>query len=342
MRVLIVGEMSGAGTALARGFADNGCIVNHIGFANVFRNIYPEINLSEHHGVQGVIDRWLKINGTFFKEKIDLVVFIRYWRFARFDYLNEYMFTRLRERSRAMFFWSLSCDKVVRDTFKIASPLCKPCLTSDSRSSCKYEEFASVKKESMFKSYIDIIVTGSIEYKEAYDAAGVKNVFIPMGIHIEKSDELKVKFSKGLMTLYHSLSNVGYKGSDLFLKASSNEFIEKNYQLRIEEKVPLEEHLYHIDNSDVVFDQLYNRSLGMNGLQVLKRGRVLLCGRLNDYYGDFILPGIISPNVEGIVASLSEVHLNRKYYTEAVFHNFEVLKDRYSSAKLARDFLSLI
>jgi hypothetical protein len=154
MRILVVGEMSGAAGELVKGFKKNGCVVNHIGFTNVFRNINPEINLSENRGVYGFIDRFFKIYSTFFLYKYDLIVFVRYWRFSDFDLVNQLLFNRLREKTNLLIFWSLSCDKVVRDNFKIVSPLCEPCLLSDNLSKCKYEEGSSIRNESFFKEVL--------------------------------------------------------------------------------------------------------------------------------------------------------------------------------------------
>lgn len=342
MKILIVGEMSGAAKELAKGFKKNGCTLNHIGFGNLFRNISPEVNLSEYKGVYGYIDRFFKIYQIFFRQKYDLIIFIRYWKFSEFRMLNQILFSRLREKTNLLIFWSLSCDKIVRDTFKITSPLCEPCLISDKRCICKYEESKFIDQELTFKSYIDIIATGSIEYKEAYDAANISNVFIPLGIFIDDSNNTNFKLSNNHIKIYHSMSNIAYKGSDVFLKAISNKKFDNKFQFQVEEKLPLEKHILNIKNSDVIFDQLYNRSLGMNSLHILKNGKILLCGKLNPEFGDFKLPFITSRDEEGVLASLNELKDNFNLYKDALLYNYEILKKNHNTTKIASDFLNLI
>ena len=239
-------------------------------------------------------------------------------------------------------FWSLSCDKVVRDSFKISSPLCGPCLLGDSRSVCKYEEVSAVVKENLFKKYIDIIATGTIEYKEAYDLANVPNVFIPMGIFIENNFKVNFDFSRSKFNVYHSKSAIGYKGSEIFEKAVSNNVFQKKFNFIIKERLPLDQHLINISNSDIIFDQLYNRSLGMNCLQILKSGRVLMCGKLNEDFGNFISPFIFSKSEEGLTESLIDAYMNFDKYKKSAPHNFDILFEKYNSTKIANDFLNLI
>ena len=57
MKVLVVGEMSGAASELVLGFKNNGCLINHIGFSNIFRNIHAQVNLSEFRGIYGMVDK---------------------------------------------------------------------------------------------------------------------------------------------------------------------------------------------------------------------------------------------------------------------------------------------
>ncbi len=342
MRILVVGEMSGAAGELVKGFKKNGCVVNHIGFTNVFRNINPQINLSENRGVYGFIDRFFKIYSTFFLYRYDLIVFVRYWRFFDFDAINQLLFSRLREKTNLLIFWSLSCDKVVRDNFKIVSPLCEPCMLSDNLTKCKYEENSSVSNELSFKEYIDIIVTGSIEYKQSYDASNQLNKFIPMGIFFEDKHKLNFNFSNDYIKLYHAKSRVGFKGSDVFERAISQISEKHKFIIHIDEKLPLNVHLDNIDSSNVVFDQLYNRSLGMNSLQILKKGRILICGSLHKDAGDFVLPFIINRDEDGVLSSLSDLFSNYDSYKKAINYNYDILFQNYNSTKIAFEFLNLL
>ncbi len=279
--------MSGAAMNLKLGFKFIGCDVVHVGYKNIFREIEPDINLSKYNGVKGAIDRILKsINFVLF-DNYDFVIFTRYWEFPFYNnYLNEYLFRTLKKSTNFIFFWSLSCDFIVRNDFKVTSPLCANCLKYDQQSTiCKYETKQSIKKELDFKRYIDMIVPGSIEYADAYkNELNVSKQIIPISIFINKSENIFTteNLLKNKLKIYHSISRNGFKGSELMLNALRKYKGLDNFELILDEKVPYETHKINIINSNVVIDQLYNRSFGMNSLLTLISNRLLIAGDIND------------------------------------------------------------
>jgi hypothetical protein len=286
-KILIIGEMSGAAMNLKLGFKFIGCDVVHVGYKNIFREIEPDINLSKYNGVKGAIDRIIKSVNFVLFDNYDFVIFTRYWEFPFYnDYLNEYLFKILKRSTNYIFFWSLSCDYIVRNDFKYTSPLCANCLKYDQQSTiCKYETKQSVSKELVFKRYIDMIVPGAIEYADAYkNEPNVSKQIIPISIFIDNSETNFITYNKinDKLIIYHSISRNGFKGSELMLNALRRYQGLNNFELKLEEKVPYEKHKINIVNSNVVIDQLYNRSFGMNSLLTLISNRLLIAGGISD------------------------------------------------------------
>jgi glycosyltransferase involved in cell wall biosynthesis len=132
------------------------------------------------------------------------------------------------------------------------------------------------------------IIAGMYEYHTAYkERYGHKLTYIPMPINIgniavpQNGTDDKIRFFIGIQK-----SRSQYKGTDIMLRALMR--IEQQYPDRCEilraENVPFEEYSRMIDSCDILLDQLYGYSPGMNALLALAKGKIVVGGAEKECY----------------------------------------------------------
>ncbi len=134
----------------------------------------------------------------------------------------------------------------------------------------------------------DGIIAGMYEYHTAYkERYGYKLTHIPMPINLDNSkppkrdDKEIIKFFIGIQK-----GRSQYKGTDIMLRALMR--VKENYSEKCEilkaENVPFDEYSSMIENCDVLLDQLYGYSPGMNALLALAKGKIVVGGAEEEYY----------------------------------------------------------
>lgn len=156
----------------------------------------------------------------------------------------------------------------------------------------------------------DGIVAGLYEYWRCYGAAYAgKTAFIPFPINhdlitprLPHPDDPAMRFFIGMQKTRNA-----YKGTDIMLKALENLQRKWGDRMRIvkAESVPFAQYSQMMDTSDVLLDQLYSYTPGMNGLLGMAKGLVLVGGGEEEQYqlmGESELRPIVNvqPTQEGV------------------------------------------
>ena len=141
---------------------------------------------------------------------------------------------------------------------------------------------AQSKKFKEFNEYIadevDGIIPTNFEYEISYK--GHESItFNTSPININK-----IKFFEniinGKLLIFHGLNRYGLRGTRHVEEAFK--LIEKKYpnkfELIIDGNMPLEKYLNILKRANIVIDQTYGHSIGMNGLYALALGKVVLGG----------------------------------------------------------------
>ena len=147
---------------------------------------------------------------------------------------------------------------------------------------------AKEKLNYMIADDCDGIIAGMYEYHTAYkERYDKKLTYIPMPINVgniavpQNEAHNKLRFFIGIQK-----SRNQYKGTDIMLNALLR--INKTYPDKCEilkaENVPFEEYSQMINNCDVLLDQLYGYSPGMNALLALAKGKIVVGGAEEECY----------------------------------------------------------
>ena len=206
-----------------------------------------------------------------------------------------------------------------------------------------------VRLHSYYSSFINKIIPVMYDYAEAWRNSPLAKNFticptIPMPINTESY--VKENNVTDKIVIFHGLTRPEYKGT-LYIKEAM-ERIEKNFkdkvECRIEGHLPLVEYTKLLSRTNIVIDQTFAHSYGMNGLISLAMGKVLLSGNTRGNKEEFKSESIpvinIEPDSNQIYSELEKLVNNpslietiseqsRKYVEN--FHDADVVAKQYIS-----------
>ena len=192
------------------------------------------------------------------------------------------------------------------------------------------------------------IIAGMYEYHTAYkERYGNKLAYIPMPMNLDnttppvKRKEEKIKFFIGIQK-----SRSQYKGTDIMLRALLR--IKENYPDRCEilkaENVPFEEYSRMIEDCDVLLDQLYGYSPGMNALLALAKGKIVVGGAEEEYYELLnekqLRPMVnVTPDEEDVYKKLEQLILTPKSISHMQEDSYTLVKKHHDYRRVAKMYL---
>ncbi|MBQ2368042.1 MAG: glycosyltransferase [Bacteroidaceae bacterium] len=195
----------------------------------------------------------------------------------------------------------------------------------------------------------DGIVAGMYEYHTAYkEKYGDKLTYIPMPMNldgttppVERKDG-KVKFFIGIQK-----NRSQYKGTDIMLRALQR--IKEDYPDRCEilkaESVPFEEYSKMVEDCDVLLDQLYGYSPGMNALLALAKGKIVVGGAEEEYYELLdekeLRPMVnVIPDEEDVYKKLEQLVLAPENISHMQKESYTLVKKHHDYRRVAEMYIN--
>jgi hypothetical protein len=279
--VLIVGDFSSAGSFLASGFESLGIKVTHIAYQNGWRENPIQINLtSEHKGIVGKIHNYIKPFTLSNLKGHDAVIFLDYFPFPRTFGINAKFTKLIQENNKVSYFWVMGCDSRMRRWGEINNfELCNSCLIYDQKSlTCICEK--DKLEEDKFLEGIDTIIPACFEYSEAHKDNDKLGEIIQLPVFLPEYPNGFYKVSNQKINICHGLNGYGFKGTHIVNKVF-NDLAEKysdKIDFLIKGKLNFADYNKLLDLQDVVVDQMFNQSMGINALLTLAKGKILVSG----------------------------------------------------------------
>lgn len=194
----------------------------------------------------------------------------------------------------------------------------------------------------------DGIIAGMYEYYTAYkERYGNKLVHIPMPMNLDSTtppstrNEGKIKFFIGIQ-----IGRSQYKGTDIMLRALMR--IKENYPEKCEilkaENVPFDEYSRMIEDCDVLLDQLYGYSPGMNALLALAKGKIVVGGAEEEYYqllGEKQLRPMVNvlPDEEDVYKKLEQLIKIPENISRMQEESYTLVKKHHDHRRVAEMYL---
>ena len=192
---------------------------------------------------------------------------------------------------------------------------------------------------------VDGIIPSTYSYRIAYKE--FKNILptIPFPFDLDSVDFKLQTFENEKITIMHGLLREGFKGSRYIIPAM--ERLKQNYpdlvEIVIDGKMPLYEYKKILEKTNILVDQALSYEYGMNALNAMAMGKVVLSGNepisRNDIgRGDIPVINIL-PNEDDIYNKLEKLILNKEQIIKIGRESRKFVEEVHDSGLIAKRYL---
>lgn len=325
MKILLLGEFSALHKNLKEGLIELGHEVTIASSGDGWKKISNDIDFgSNKTGFMGKLHKAFKLLKTIPKFKnYDVVQFVSPVIFPRRFGINRLIVKYIFRKNKKIFLvgaGATSENSAIADFFE------KEFKYPDLYKVIKNKEVELWSQTSEGRSYnkwflekINGYIPIMYEYAQPYRNIGYEKLCetipIPMNVdkvsYIENNPESKIVF-------FHGINREDEKGTPLIREAMSK--LQKNYPndvvCKLEGQLPLDEYLELLKTTNVVIDQVYSASVGVNGIYNLALGKIVVGGGDEENLKEFniahspLIP--IKASVDDIYSKLEKIAINRE------------------------------
>ena len=359
MRILLIGEYSNVHWTLAEGLRSLGHKVCVVSNGDFWKNYRRNISLVRREGKIGGILYLLKTYLTLpLLRNYDVVQIINpmFLEVKAERILPIYKY--LRKNNRKIFlgaygidaYW-VECAGAMPPVFRYSdfnignAPITNDYITEQK---ADWQGTAKAALNHYIANDCDGIVAGMYEYHTAYAGKhSNKLTYIPFPIAKEEytphiyDGKRKVRFFIGIQK-----SRSIYKGTDIMLRAL--ERLHSQYPDECEilraENIPYAQYTKMVDECDILLDQIYGYSPGMNALLAMTKGKIVVGGAEEECYdilGEKELRPMINvlPNEEDVYIKLEDILLHKERISQMQLHGIEYIKRHHTPQYVAQRYL---
>lgn len=363
MKILIIGEYSGFSKNLCRGFNKIGHEACAFNWGDTFKNISTEkgsvkINI-DNYRLFGYVIRGSHYIRRFFsyfklkqiiqnkKNKYDCALIInpvfikdRSSWFVPFPTIEEVKSMLI---NKDMIFLSACGNDFIFNSYL---PFREK--TSDYHRK-RFQNNINIDKK-LFLRVIDSVkgvIPVMVDYADAYrkfQSAYHYKIFNTIPLPYDCSSYTTTYKKDDRISIFHGVTRNKEKGSDIIMEALSKiyEYFPEKVSVNIASNIPLNEYLLQLNKADIVIDQCYAYSYGMNAIEALSMGKVVLSGNepnnVKEFGIDYCPIINIQPSVDNIVEELKklineptrikEIANQSKHYV-SLLHNCDNIAYKY-------------
>lgn len=191
---------------------------------------------------------------------------------------------------------------------------------------------------------VDHIIPIMYEYEIGYD--GYKNlrkcIPIPMNTN---NIQYQPNILNGKLNIFHGLNRYGFKGTRIIEQAFKIQKMNKFVDCSIKGNIPINEYLELMKKTNIIVDQAYSYSGGMNAIYALAMGKIVLGGAEPESLkalGFDNSPIInIKPNVESVLEAIEYLIENRNNICEMGFNSREFVVKHHNYIDIAQRYIDV-
>ncbi|MDP2163205.1 MAG: hypothetical protein Q8K21_03130 [Hydrogenophaga sp.] len=285
MKILLVGEASRVHRNLKIGLTSFGAECRHVtqSDSTSWRE-FDDTFAPAHSGVLGGLARnvspFIKISRL---DDYDVINFTNTITAVHGKYTKYLDIPWFRKKTKLMSYYALGCDEIglIRKNEMLPYRPCVTCLESKDTLSrdCdlifnpRYE-----KSQDLTRRYFDFAACSMIEYGHVEELFGGNFSRIQFPVDISRIPFSPAK-SRPSVNIIHTPTRRGFKGTSTVLQAV--EILKKrrnDFKFDLIEGLSYEAYISRISEADIVVDQIYSQSPGMNGLEMMAAGKIVLTG----------------------------------------------------------------
>jgi glycosyltransferase involved in cell wall biosynthesis len=355
MKILLIGEYSSVHSTLKEGLTELGHEVVVASAGDGYRNIARDIDFAPKlRGKFGAIESSFRILEALPKFKgFDIVQLMNTIFFpVTLNRLNKFLFNSLTRHNKSLFLLgagSIDQDSYIADYYKNKFPY--PEYYTNLVKANKKNKWSlssdGIKYNIFLHEKIDGYIPLMYEYAQGYRDVSCKKLYptIPIPINTNKI-EYNDNIINSKIIIFHGFSRPIEKGTFIIKEAMEN--IKKKYpndvEIIIDGHMPLEEYQKTINKANVIIDQTYSISYGVNAVISMAMGKVVLGGGYPECLREFgvdycpIIP--ILPNVKDIENKLSYIIENRNIIPEIGKRSRTYVENVHDYHKIAKKFIN--
>jgi len=351
MKVLLVGEASRVHRNLKIGLTKLGVECLHItqSDSTSWRE-FDDSFAPAYAGVLGGIARnlapYLKIARL---EKFDVINFTNTITAVHGAYTKYYDIPLFRRKAALLSYYALGCDEIglIRRNQDLPYRPCTTCLGSRDTLSRDCETFFNPRYEKsklITKKYFDFAACSMVEYSHVEHIFGQNYARIQFPV-----DTSRIPFSpaeaKTVTNIIHTPTRRGFKGTETVVEAIDIlKERRQDFKFELVEGLSYEAYLEKMASADIVIDQIYSQSAGMNGLEMMAAGKIVLTGAtsLGNAFHDFMSdsPAFDAPPDATLLADQISNVLDRKpEFPDLAERGRAYIETNHSLVKVAERFL---
>lgn len=359
MKILLIGEYSNVHWTLAEGLRSLGHTVCVISNGDFWKNYKRDISLTRKYnrlsGIKYLIKTYLLLPQL---RNYDIVQFINpmFLELKAERILPIYRY--LRRHNKKIFlgafgmdaYW-VECATAIPPIFRysdfnIGNRKILNSYTCEQIADWRDTPKAALNR--MIANECNGIIAGMYEYHTAYKQKhNDKLTYIPFPIEPEEqiqepyTPNRKVRFFIGIQR-----SRSQYKGTDIMLRALERLHADHPEECEIlkAENVPFAQYKKMVDNCDVLLDQLYGYSPGMNALLALAKGKIVVGGAEEECYeilGENKLRPMVNviPDEQDVYNKLEWILKNKEQISKMQQESIEYIKRHHTPLHVAQKYL---
>jgi len=347
MKILLLGEYSGLHKYLKSGVQQNGhqCIIATYG--DGWKKILGDISFnSRFSGILGKIDRRLKpfqyinlLTGH------DIVQFMATEIFDPRFGINQMLINYIIRHNIKSVLMSAGCSPLFWKNIQssgLTDHPCESCMKYDLKKLCPLSSKKKLRWNEIMAKKVDAIIPCLFSYEYIYHGYHHLQSSIPIPIDLSE-----ISYQPNLVTkkinFLHGINRPGFKGSMIILSAL--EEMKKKYPNDIEVKVvkqlPLKEYLKILNRTHILIDQTYGYGLGLNSLQTMALGKVLMTNFDRRLYPNDLPVIQIKPFVENIKKQISYIIENKNQIENMGYQSRQYVQEYHDCKKVASQYIRI-
>ncbi len=354
-KILLVNDTRGAHEYLYRAFVKMGIECNMALFGTgTIQPIDNNLNFDplRNFGYLGKLSRpFINLLNVRKLENYDVASYVH-----RISFIDKPHFLRyqdlsfVRDKVRVMSYTGLGCDEIsfIADNNKLPYRPCESCLQYDDPSEKCVRIVRPLKTEAVknLNKYFNCVTSSMVEYdhiSEVYNGY-INRIPLPLDLsEIPWIPSGKNKNSK--VKIIHTPSRAGFKGTEIVLKAIKKlEIIRNDFEFKVISGLPFNDYINEIGEADIIIDQVWSQSPGMNALWLAAMGKVVFSGNttLAQAYFNFSKDSPIinaHPDPEKLAKDLDSTISSRHRFKSIGENGREYVKNNHDHLVVAKQYI---
>jgi hypothetical protein len=350
--VLLIGEASGVHRNLAKGLRLLGVDVKHMVQSDApswkwYDDVFAHNKPGWRGGVARNLEPFLNISRL---DHFDVINFTNTITSVHGIYTRYFDLPMLQYKAGILAYYALGCDEVglIRRNSTLPYSPCEGCLKYDQTLGGDCKNLLNPRWEKSNRTvekYFDFGASSMMEYDHTsvlFEKEAFARISLPVDISNIAFTPAKLKLRPLVL---HTPTRRGFKGTKFVLEAIDIlKRARDDFDFLVIEGLSYDEYVNSIRDADIIIDQIFSQSPGMNGLEMLAAGKIVMTGA-TDIGRSFVpemakMPAFdASPDPETLARDLGAILDRKSEFPELALAGRDYVTKVHDPIRIAKIFL---